>query len=315
MTTSDFLSDLRSLGVRLAADGDQLRISAPKGALTPDLREELARRKAEILALLRAVGASTRPAQPPLVRIPRQDRLPLSFAQQRMWFLNQLAPESPEYNIHHAVRIIGVLDVDVLARCLDEVIRRHDVLRTYFAAVDGEPVQIITPSLSLALPIKNLSGIPGPDREAEVWKSAAKEANLPFDLSRGPLIRAGLLRLSANEHVLLLTMHHIVSDGWSIGIFVREMAALYEAFATDKPSPLAEITVQYADFAVWQRTWLQGELLARQLSYWDEHLKNLAPLRLPTDRPRPANRTFSGRPRIIHRARESYRSVEGIEPA
>ena len=294
MTTLDFLAKLRLLGVKIELDGDQLRLSAPKGVLTPDLRAELTIRKAEILAFLRASSAVPLAAQPPLTRIARAERLPLSFAQRRMWFLDQLEPGSPAYNIHEAVRITGPLDMALLARSLNEVIQRHESLRTIFADVDGEPFQVIATARSIDLPVTDLSLLPETEREAEVQRLMVEESRRPFDLARGPLLRAGLLRLSAREHILLLTMHHIVSDGWSIGVLIREMVALQEAISAGKPSSLPELPVQYADYADWQRRWLQGETLEAQLAYWRGQLAGAAVLELPTDHPRPAAQSFRG---------------------
>ncbi|RMF31802.1 MAG: amino acid adenylation domain-containing protein, partial [Chloroflexi bacterium] len=232
---------------------------------------------------------------PPIRPVPRDREIPLSFSQQRLWFLDQLEPNSPLYNIPDAVRITGPLDVGVLEQSLNEIVRRHEVLRTTFAAVDGRPIQVIAPELHLPLPVVDLRGLPKARREEEALRLATEEAQRPFDLARGPLLRALLLRLDEEEHIALLTVHHTVSDGWSTGVFMGEMAALYEAFAAGKPSPLPELPIQYADFAVWQREWLQGEVLEAQLAYWKEQLAGLPPiLELPTDRPRPAFQTFRG---------------------
>jgi len=232
---------------------------------------------------------------PPIRPVSRDRELPLSFAQQRLWFLDQLEPNSPMYNIPDVVRLIGPLDVEVLKRCLNEIVRRHEVLRTTFAVVDGRPVQVIAPELTIPLPVVDLRSLPKAEREEEALRLATREAQRPFDLARGPLLRATLLRLDDEEHIALLTVHHIVSDGWSTSVFMGEMAALYEAFSTGKPSPLPELPIQYADFACWQREWLQGEVLEAQLSYWKQQLAGLPPLlELPTDRPRPPVQTFRG---------------------
>src|SRR5215212_5775767 len=192
---------------------------------------------------------------------------PLSFAQQRLWFIQQMEPESTAYNILSAVRLHGRLDLDALGRTFDEVVRRHEVLRTRFEMVGDEPAQIICPARPLALDFLDLTGAAQGARAAEAQRLAREEAELPFDLSTGPLLRARLLRLSDEEHVVLLTMHHIVSDGWSVGVLIREVAALYEAYGVGGKSPLEDLAVQYADFAVWQREYLKGEALEQQLSY------------------------------------------------
>lgn len=214
---------------------------------------------------------------------------PLSFAQQRLWFFDQLEPGSPLYNIPQAVRLSGPLQVAALQAALREIVGRHETLRTTFVTRDGQPVQIIQPPLPLALPVLDLSDCPAIECEAEALRLAQAEARQPFDLQRGPLLRTTLLRLAEAEHILLLTLHHIIADGWSMGVLVRELALLYDAFTHHRPSPLPELPVQYVDFAVWQRDYLRGEPLARQLSYWKGRLGDLPPpLDLPTDRPRSA---------------------------
>ena len=262
-----------------------------------------------------AAGLSAPPIEPVL----RDGRLPLSFAQRRLWFLDQLEPGSPFYNISDAVRISGRLDVAALEQSLNEIVRRHEVLRTVFPTVDGKPVQVIAPELILALPVADLTGLPEAEQDEEALRRARAEAQRPFDLGRGPLLRVTLLRLGEENHVVLLTMHHIVSDGWSTGVLVREIAALYDAFSHDRSSPLPEIPVQYADFARWQREWLRGEVLERQLAYWKEQLAGLPPLlELPTDRPRPAAQTFQGAlqwfefPRDLSKAIKDLCQQEGV---
>ena len=221
---------------------------------------------------------------------------PLSFAQERLWLIDRLEPGSDVYSIPMAWRLGGALDVAALERALGEIVRRHEALRTVFAeAVDGSPVQVIVPFGGFILPVEDLSGLGEADREAAVRRRADEEARLPFDLSAGPLFRAALLRLGAEDHVLLRSMHHIVSDGWSMDVFYRELSALYAAYRDGRESPLPELAVQYADYAVWQREQLAGETLDRQLAYWRERLAG-APelLELPTDHPRPAVQTYRG---------------------
>ncbi|HYO62150.1 MAG TPA: amino acid adenylation domain-containing protein, partial [Pyrinomonadaceae bacterium] len=221
--------------------------------------------------------------------------LPLSFAQQRLWFLDQLEPGNPFYNMPSALRLSGSLRVGALRRALEEVVRRHEVLRTTFSVMEGEPVQVIREAASVSLPVIDLSSLPQVEREAEAEMLARDEAARPFDLERGPLVRASLLKLTEQEHLLLLTMHHIISDGWSMGVLVREVAALYEGYSRGGESPLAELAVQYGDYAVWQREHLRGEVLDSQLTYWKQQLAGApAALELPTDRPRPAVQTYRG---------------------
>ncbi|HYY98878.1 MAG TPA: amino acid adenylation domain-containing protein, partial [Pyrinomonadaceae bacterium] len=225
----------------------------------------------------------------------RGEHTPLSFAQQRLWFIEQLQPGAPTYHIPVALNIGGRLDAETLERSLAEIQRRHESLRTSFAVVDGRPVQVVAPDTGCALPFVDLSGLPPAGRDAELRRLSAEEARRPFDLSRGPLWRASLLRLDEEEHVLLLTMHHIISDGWSSGVMVRELAALYEAYGRGEGSPLEELCVQYADYAVWQREHVAGEALESQLDYWKRQLAG-APqaLELPAARPRSVEQTFRG---------------------
>ena len=217
----------------------------------------------------------------PLLPVVRDKDLPLSFAQQRLWFLDQYEPESSVYNIPSALRLAGALTVSVLEQSLQEIVNRHEVLRTTFSMVDGEAVQIIAPSLKLTLPVVDLSETAEAEREHEAQRLAKEEGRRPFDLSRGPLFRIRLLQLRKEDHVLLMTLHHSVSDGWSMGVLYRELSVLYEAFSKGKPSPLADLPIQYADFAVWQRDWLQSEVLEGQLSYWKKQLADVALMQLP----------------------------------
>ncbi len=219
---------------------------------------------------------------------------PLSFAQQRLWFLHQFEPDSAVYNIPSAVRLSGALQLSALEATLSEIVRRHEVLRTRFVSIGGQPVQVIDDPRPVALLVTELDGLDAPERAAEVRRLIRAEARRPFDLAQGPLLRSRLLRLGAEEHVLLLTMHHIVSDGWSLGVLVREVAALYEAFSQGRPSPLPALAIQYADYAVWQREWLSGEVLARQLAYWRAQLAQAPVLELPSDYPRPKLPSYAG---------------------
>ncbi|HYN85680.1 MAG TPA: amino acid adenylation domain-containing protein [Pyrinomonadaceae bacterium] len=220
---------------------------------------------------------------------------PLSFAQQRMWFLNQLEPASVAYNVSFAARLTGRLDVAALRRSLTEVVRRHEALRTTFAEADGEPVQVIREAAEASLHVVDLGALPEGEREQEARRQAAEEARRPFDLVAGPMLRTTLYRLGEREHAVLLVTHHIVSDAWSTGVFMRELATLYEAYTRGEPSPLAELPIQYADFAVWQRQRLRGAELAGHLDYWRETLAAMPPaLELPTDWVRPPVNTYRG---------------------
>ncbi|UZW63315.1 condensation domain-containing protein [Lysobacter enzymogenes] len=255
---------------------------------------------------LLALSGQAAPVRPPLrVRAPGQGDPPLSFAQQRLWFLDRLDPGSAAYHMPAAVRLQGRLDVDALERTLSEIFRRHETLRTRFREVDGRPVQAIQAPAPLALVAEDLSALAPQPQEAAVAQILLAEASRPFDLETDAPCRIRLLRLAPQSHVVLATMHHIVSDGWSMTLFIGEIKALYEAFAAGRASPLAELPVQYADYAQWQRQWLQGEALQRQLAYWREQLSGMpAALELPTDRPRPAMPSFRGARRTFALAPE-----------
>ncbi|MCP4662396.1 MAG: amino acid adenylation domain-containing protein, partial [bacterium] len=218
----------------------------------------------------------------------------LSFAQQRLWFLDRLDPGSALYNIPTALLLTGRLELAALRRALDEIVRRHEVLRTRYAEVDGEPVQVAEPELELSLPVLDLRALDALARRTEARRLVRVEARRPFDLSRGPVLRAALLRLGGQRHTLVMAVHHIAFDGWSGGVFLRELGILYQALSTGRSAPLPELPVQYADFALWQRQWLRGEVLERQLGYWREQLAGLPVLDLPCDRPRPAVQSFRG---------------------
>jgi amino acid adenylation domain-containing protein len=232
---------------------------------------------------------------PPLLPAPRDGELPLSFAQQRLWFLDLLAPGNPVYNVLGGMRVRGTLDVLTLERAFGEVVRRHESLRTTFTTVDGRAVQVVAPPEAVMLPVADLGWLPDGEREKRVRELAGEELRRPFDLTRGPLLRVSLLRLSEEENVVLVAMHHIISDGWSIRTLIEEVAALYVAFREGVPSPLEELPVQYADYARWQRDWLQGGALEAQLSYWRRRLAGNPPaVQLPGDRPEPAGRVSAG---------------------
>ncbi len=220
---------------------------------------------------------------------------PTSFAQRRLWFIAQLEPDSTFYNISMRLALSGSLDVGALERAVAAVVDRHESLRTTFSVVDGEPVQVIVPRLAFELPVVDLSSLPADRREAEVSRHTTAEVGRPFDLEAGPLVRVRLLRLQPEEHVLLLVLHHIVFDGWSSGVLHRELSECYRAFAVDESPRLPELAVQYADYAVWQRQWLQGETFERQIAYWKNHLAGAAGVvEVPSDfAPRP-RRSYQG---------------------
>ncbi len=233
-------------------------------------------------------------------RRPQQGPVPLSFVQRGLWFLDQLVAGSPLYTIPAALQLSGPLNTTALHQSLNALVQRHEVLRTTFVAVDGHPMQVIAPVLTVPLPIVDLSALPNAEREAEALRLANEEVQRPFDLTQGPLMRVLLLQLGAEEYVLLLPIHHIISDGWSLGVLYQELATLYTAFASGTPSPLPDLPIQYADFALWQQEQLQGEARADQLAYWKQQLAG-APtvLDLPADRPHPAVPTYRGSAHLV----------------
>ena len=245
--------------------------------------------------------------------ISRDQDLPLSFAQQRLWFLDQLDPGNPSYNIPLAVRLIGELDMAALERTLNEIVRRHEVLRTTFPTIAGKATQVIAPELVLTPPIIDLTHLAEDEKMERVGQSVLEEARKAFDLGAGPLLRVVLLRLGEQDHAVLLTMHHIISDGWSTGVLIHEIAALYRAFSHNRSSPLPDPSIQYADYAYWQRQWLQGDVLETQLQYWREQLAGSPPLlELPTDRPRPALQTIDGDLRAFSLPAELSRAIKKL---
>ena len=269
---------------------------------------------AEIIeTLISTTGARVQPSVPPLEPTQRDGDLPLSFAQQRLWFLDRLEMNSPAYNIPIALQMSGTLNQGALRQALQSVIDRHESLRTTFGSVDGSPVQVVSKSWTVELPLRDLSELPEANRDEEVASLAAEEARRPFDLARGPLLRHSLLRLGQEEHVLLLTMHHIISDGWSLEVIGRELGIFYEAFSLGQPADLPELPVQYPDFSVWQRQWLRGEVLESQLSYWKGQLEDAPPvLELPADRSRPTVQTYRGASHFLTLPKSLGKSIKAL---
>ncbi len=231
---------------------------------------------------------------PPLRPVSWHGHFPLSFAQQRLWVLDRLEPGNPTYNMPTAVRLTGSLDIPALNQSLNEIVRRHEALRTTFAMVDGEPIQVIAPSLTIAMSVVDLQDLPLDKRDYRARQMMTAEAKRPFDLAQAPLLRSVLIRLGSQHHIFLVTMHHIVSDGWSMGVIFHELSVLYQAYAAGEKSSLPELPIQYKDFALWQRQWLQGESLTTQISYWKQQLESVPVLALPTDHPRSPVQTYRG---------------------
>jgi amino acid adenylation domain-containing protein len=257
------------------------------------IKELSPQRRAVLEKLVREqTGVRERPST--IARRVRGGPAPLSYAQERLWVLDQLMPGNTLYNVSSLHRIPEPVDKPVLERSLNEVVRRHECLRTTFRTINGEPFQVVAPALSLPLRLVDLAPLDAPQRETEAIRLATEESQRPFDLARGPLLRATLFHLERASYLFCLTMHHIISDGWSMGIFWKELATIWDALADGRPSPLPELPIQYADFAVWQRGWLRGDNLEKQLAYWKNQLANVNVLQLPTDHPRPAVQSGQG---------------------
>src|SRR6185295_10626156 len=230
-------------------------------------------RRPELAALAAAVRQASRAALPPITPVERTGSLALSFAQERLWFLDQLGGVEAVYHIPWGVRLRGQLEREALRRALAGVVARHEAVRTTFVTVEGVPRQEIAPAETSRVPLVEHDLRTHPEPEAELERLVAREAQAPFDLARGPLLRGRLIRLANQEHVLLLTMHHIVADGWSMGVLVNELSALYGAFVREQADPLPPLPVQYVDYAAWQRRWLAGEVLQQQAAYWQQTLR------------------------------------------
>jgi amino acid adenylation domain-containing protein/non-ribosomal peptide synthase protein (TIGR01720 family) len=299
MSLLDLLTQLRHAGATLRIEGAQLRCHAPRGALTGELRGELAARRDEVIAFLREAEAATRPAAEPLAAGARPAQLPLSHAQQRLWVLAAADPSDPTFNLTTALELDGPLELAAFRAACDALIARHEALRTRFITADDRPIQVIDPPAAHAVDVVPLAGSDAA-RVAEARRIAEAEALRPFELATGPLIRTRLLVLAPTRHVLVVTVHHIISDGWSEQIIVREIAALYAAAQRGTPAELPALAIQYADYALWQRTWIEREIRERQLPYWTQQLTGAPPLlALPVDHPRPAVR--SGRGQTLRR--------------
>jgi len=283
LSAFEVLSKLRALNVTLRVEGGQLRASAPKGVLTPELQREIAEWKAELLAILREAGQGKSAPAPLLPRSPGA-QFPLSSAQQRLWFIHRLDPDSPAYNLVLTRRIWMEVDEEILQRTLDELVRRHEILRTTFCMGEEEPVQVVHETGGIALVTQDLRHLPPEERAEAAYCAVREAAKEPFDLEQGPLVRCMLFRLDAAEHILGLVIHHIIFDGWSRGVLDRELSAIYRALREDRPHGLAELPFQYADYAVWQRGRVAE--LEHQLAYWKKQLAGpVARLELPADHP------------------------------
>jgi len=300
VNTSEFLSQLRERDIKLSARNGKLRVNAPKGALTEELKRELAARKEELLGFLSS-DEVVRFEPPPLeayaARVDGSVDVPLSFAQQRLWFLQKLEPSMLTYNMWLSPILIGELNVDALERTLEEITRRHEILRTRIESVGGVPRQVIEERIDCSIEwIPKPPPKPGLTPDQVLREPLLERLMVPFDVERGPLMgRPSMIRIEERRHLLFIPLHHIVFDGLSKAVFYGELAAIYEAFAAGKPSPLPELPFQYADFSMWQRDFFQGPGFEQQLAYWERTLGHNPPvLELPTDRQRPPEQTHHG---------------------
>ena len=294
MTAIDLLRQLRDRNVTLSVDGDELAVAAPKGALSSELHAKLIEHKSELIGLLGGSGGEREPIRPAARGTGGPMEFSASFAQQRLWVLHQLAPDGAFFNTRIPLRLAGKLDAGALQTALDGLVARHETLRTTFRTQGGTVIQVIAPPAPCRLGVVDLSALAVDVREAEARRLLEEEGHRPFDLSIDSPLRAQMLRLSAENHVLQLTLHHIISDGWSIPVLYRDLGALYEAACTGRAPTLPPLPIQYADFSVWQRQWLEGDALSKQLAFWRSKLEGASELQLPTDRPRPALPTHAG---------------------
>ena len=309
-STLEFLMSLRDLNVRLSREGGQLRCSAPPGVVTSTLRDQLAQRKEEILIFLDQANSDTRAD---LIPVSRGGDLPLSFAQKRLWLLSQLEADTSAYNIPSYFRLQGNLNLNVLQDSLSEIVRRHEVLRTCFANSDGQPALKIAPPEVVRLPLIDLQAFSEPEQRREVQRLAHADAIKSFDLGCSPMLRASVFQFAPESHLLLLTFCHLAFDGWSLGVFVKELSALYKAYLRSEASPLPELPIQYLDFAAWQQRVLQDEVLAPQLNYWLKNLdSSLTVLELPTDHPRPLLQTSNGGSVFFELSRSLTDDLKGL---
>ncbi|ALF56357.1 non-ribosomal peptide synthetase [Nostoc piscinale CENA21] len=312
MNIEQWVADLSNQGVKLWVEGEQLRANAPKGVLTSETRNLLAQNKAEIILFLQEKNAATN-TDLTLIKSDRPQNLPLSYAQERLWLLNQLEPDSPFYNEQTAIKLHGQLNTVALEQSLNKIIARHEVLRTNFRTINEQPVQVIADKLTLTVPVIDLTALPESEREIACQQIATTEANCLFDLASSPLIRACVVKLKEAEHAFILTVHHIIVDGWSTGILMRELATIYSALCNNLSPELPKLPIQYADYAIWQRQYLQKEVLQTQFDYWKHQLKN-APtlLELPTDRPRPAIQTYRGAVQYVQLSNELSQALSDL---
>lgn len=281
----EFLSDLDSLDIKLWVEGDRLRYNAPKGSMTSTILSQIKECKAEIVKFLVAKQVFNDPKYEEIKSVNRDKLFPLSFAQSSLWLLEQIQPNTFTYNETVGLKIIGSLSIETLEQSINEIVRRHEILRTNFRQIDEQPVQIIHPNLIINLPIVDLCQLPESRKKVEIKQFILELSQQVFDLVRDLLLRFTLFQISDQEYILFFAIHHMICDGWSLGIFVQELSILYETFSHQKHSPLSELPIQYADFAVWEKQWQKKDNFNRQINYWKKQLsKPFQRLKLPIDK-------------------------------
>ncbi|MGK7932301.1 MAG: condensation domain-containing protein [Microcystaceae cyanobacterium] len=285
MTLNGLLSELSQRKVKLYIEGEQLGIHAPKGALTPEIKHSLKKHKEDILSFLQKQQGLVKQKLPPLVKVDRLELLPLSSSQERLFLLESINTASSVYNLSVAFRLSGYLRTDILEKSISEIIKRHEVLRTRFKSLDNQPVVVISEHLDYQLPIKDMGNLSSQARAREIELITTNKAQKPFNLIGDLLWRSQLICLEEQEHIFVLTMHHLISDGWSFGIFLKELSEIYQALCLDKHHFLPSLSVQYVDFAQWQRDYLNSDVIQSSLDYWQQQLnQDLRPLKLPNDK-------------------------------
>jgi hypothetical protein len=300
MSIAEFLSHLRNVDIELRYENNRLLCNAPKGAITDEIRNSLSQRKEDIILFLKQAESSAISYRPDLVPISRDQKLPTSFAQQRVCYLELLEPNTSVFNIPTAYRLRGKLDKIALHNSLNEIIRRHEVMRTTFAWEGAIALQIIAPSLTLDLPEIDYSHLTPELQEEALENFFLAEQKKPFDLENGPLVRSRLIKLNNDDYCWFFMIHHTIWDGGSFDIFLHELTTLYKCFKLHQSSPLPDMPVQYADYAAWCREWIQGDNLSKQLKYWKNKLSGELPvLNMPADRPRSSSMSYAGKTQLM----------------
>jgi aspartate racemase len=298
--TAEYLERLQKLDIFVRLDGDRLRVSLPDGDISIEAEEELVARKEELRSYLQEWEQAENQGLYPRSLTSRSVNLPLSFSQQRFWFLQQLDVDQTSYILPSILKLTGPLDIPALERSLQEIVRRHETLRTNYLVQDETPIQVIHEGVRVDLDIINLQEVPEDERERKAEELIWQQISCPFDLTKDVMLRGQLVKLQENEHILVITLHHIAADGWSLSVFSRELNHLYTAYRRGEKSQLPDLAFQYADYAVWQRDWIKGKRPKKQLAYWIDQLSGLETQDIPTDRPRPAILSNKGESEEVH---------------